>query len=66
MKPKTPKAVGRPRMEREARRDEIVKVSLNAGELSEILKVTNAPAAFLREHGLKAARKLNPPKKSRV
>lgn len=57
---KAPKAVGRPRMDREARRDEIVKVSLNKGELSEIMKATNAPAQYLREAGLEKARKDKP------
>ena len=60
---------GRPRNP-EGSRTEIVKVSLHADELAAILKATDAPAAFLREHGLKAARKedgkLNPPKKSRA
>jgi hypothetical protein len=54
---KTPaKAVGRPRTEKGAR-PEIVKVSLHTDELNDILKVTNAPAAYLREAGLDKARK---------
>ena len=61
--------IGRPRTEK-GQRHEIVKVSLHADELAAILKATDAPAAFLREHGLKAAEKLdgarNHPKKSRT
>jgi len=50
---------GRPRTEK-GTRSEIVKVSLHPDELETIMKVTDAPASFLREHGLKAAAKLKP------
>jgi len=46
---------GRPTPEGGARK-EIVKVSLNDGELKAIMKATHAPAQFLREEGLRAAK----------
>ena len=60
MKP-TPKKrpPGRPRTEK-GTRSETVKVSLHPDELETIMNATDAPAAFLREHGLKAAAKLTP------
>lgn len=50
---------GRPRTAK-GTRSETVKVSLHPDELETIMKATDAPAAFLREHGLKAAAKLTP------
>lgn len=51
---------GRPAPEG-GKREEVVKVSLNKSELATIMEASgDAPAAFLREHGLKAAAKLTP------
>ena len=46
---------GRPAPKGGARKN-VVKVSLNDGELAAIEKVTDAPASFLREAGLTKAR----------
>lgn len=47
--------VGRPRTKK-GPRAEVVKVSLHKDELATIMKVTDAPASFLREAGLEKAR----------
>ena len=56
---KSKRKPGRP-ASKEGPRSETVKVSLHPDELETIMKATDAPAAFLREHGLKAAAKLTP------